>query len=105
RRGVHDPVAGDPLLGTALAVERIHRLFGSRREHAELPAAAGPRHRAVAHAGHAIPGDVDAGDERVRADLVLWGGGTDPIGEALRDEARAPRRVEELDDERRVAML
>src|SRR5207302_10833639 len=43
--------------------------------------------------------------ERAGADLVLRAGVLDAFGHALRDETRALRRIEELDDKRRIAML
>src|SRR2546428_555625 len=65
----------------------------------------GARDLPVSDRDYAIAVDFDGRRERAGADLVRGARLLDPLGHALRDEARAARRVEELDDERRVAML
>ena len=86
-------------------MERVDVALEPGRHDAELAVVVRRRDLPVAHPGHARAFDVDAGHERARADLILGGGPADPLGHPVGDDPGALRRVEQLDDEGRVAML
>ena len=71
RRAVHEAVAGDARFGRMNRRVRVPGGLGARGELAELSVIVGGRHLAVAHPQDAVAVDVDPGDERAGADLVL----------------------------------
>src|SRR5207245_3801334 len=93
------------LLGRGEAAVDVAALLGAARELRELSILARARDAAAPYRRHAVARGLDARHERVRARLIPRIRLADALGHALTDEARAARRVVELDHERRVAVL